>query len=273
MALSPPSSVTAAHWRHLERVRAAMATRIEAMWRATGFEAAPITETVQMVLAGQKAIVATTDADLAAMGNLTTGTNGRPAGLQADRLIGRHARNGVFLEDVYARPVTVARKSGFDRGLQHLRSAIYMDAQLAQRRAANAIVESDTRIVGWRRQVNPGAGKVCGLCVAASTRRYSVQALLPLHPMCRCSVYPIYDTDPIRSANYIDRERLNEVYARTNGSTDRSALGAIRFTADDLPPGIDSEAIAKLGPRVAWHSEYGPYLTGARHDSSFAVSP
>ena len=269
--LSPSPEITAAHWRRLERIRVATAANIEALWRRTGFDSPDIDRTVQTVLAGQRAIVAATDADLAAMTAITTNTTASPVGLNAERLIGRHARNGVFLEDVYARPSTVARQSGFERGIQHLRQAIYMDAQLAQRRAANAVVEADTRIVGWRRQVNPGAGKVCGLCVAASTRRYSRQNLLPLHPMCRCSVYAIYDSDPVRSASYIDRERLNEVYARTGGSTDRSALGAIRFTADDLPVGIDSKAIAELGPRVAWHAEIGEYLTGARHDSAFTV--
>lgn len=269
--LSPSPELTALHWRRLERIRVATAARVEALWRRTGFDSPDIELTIQTVLQGQRAIVAATDADLAAMTSITTNTKASPVGLDADRLIGRHARNGVFLEDVYARPATVARQSGFERGIAHLRQSIYMDAQLAQRRAANAVVEADTRVVGWRRQVNPGAGKVCGLCVAASTRRYSRQELLPIHPMCRCSVYPIYDSDLVRSANYLDRERLDAVYAQSNGKTDRSTLGAIRFDAADLPAGIDSEAIAQLGPRVAWHPEYGEYLTGARHDTSFTV--
>jgi hypothetical protein len=95
---------------------------------------------------------------------------------------------------------------------------------------------------------------------------YGKQELLPLHPMCRCTVVAVYSSDPIRG-QIIDRERLAEVYARTDGDTSRAALGRIRISADDLPAGVDSEAIAALGPRVEWHPEWGEFLTGSRHDS------
>lgn len=269
--LTPSSRFTDAHWRRLEKIRTGMTNAVLQQWRTTGFDSPDIDRTVKLVLAGQRAMVLATDADLSAIAGLLTNTPTAPIGLDPDRLIGRHARNGVYLEDVYARPAAVARRSGFDAGVQYLRQAINLDSQVAQRRAANALTEADERVIGWRRQVNPGAGKVCGLCVAASAQMYRKQDLLPLHPMCRCSVYSVLTSNPVRNANYIDRERLDEVYARSGGATDRSTLGAIRFTADELPAGIDTEAINDLGARVAWHPEIGEYLTGHRHDTQFAV--
>lgn len=271
MSLRPSRSLTAAHWRRLQRIREVMAATVITQWRREGFGNADVDATVRTILTAQRAIVRATEADMAVMVGLATGTQITTAGIDADALIGRAARNGTLLEEVYTRPKVVARNSGFDAGLTYLRQAINLDSQMAQRRAANAVVEADTRIVGWRRQVNPGSGGTCGLCVAASTQLYRKQSLMAIHPMCRCSVYPVMASDPLRSASYIDRERLDEVYTRSGGATDRSSLGAIRFSAEDLPPGIDSEAISALGARVAYHPEWGEYLTGANHASSFTV--
>jgi hypothetical protein len=265
--LRPSPDLVAAHWRRLEAIRAAAVAAVVAQWRTDGVENVDIDATVSTMLAAQTATVTATDAGMALMAGLTTGTPVQPIGLDAGRLIGANARNGVALEQVYGRTLGAARRDGFDRGLEYLRRQIVMDTQLAQRRAANAVVEADRRVVGWRRQINPApGGKTCGFCVAASTRMYGKRDLLPLHPMCRCSVVAVYSSDPIRG-QVIDRERLNAVYARSDGRTDRAGLGRIRFTADDLPAGVDSEAIAALGPRVEWHPEWGPTLTGDRHDS------
>ena len=264
--IRPSRSLTEAHWRRLTAIRARLTDTIVADWRRTGFDDADVPATVERVLNGQRAIVAAVDADLAAITAVTTRTRSDPIGVNPEPLIGRTARNGVLLEEIYSRPRVAARRSGFDQGIQYLRHAINVDSQLAQRRAAHAIVIADRRIVGWRRQVNPGGGSTCGLCVAAASNTYGKQDLLPIHPMCRCSVYPVYATDPV-SGSVLDRDRLQAVYDRSEGRTSR--LGPIRFTADELPAGVDSEAIRALGPRVAWHPEIGEYLTGARHDTSF----
>ena len=270
-ATTPPERLRRAHWAHLERLRTRSTTAIVAMWRRQGFDAADIDVTVQMVLASQRAIVAATDAGLALQAAAATGTTSRPIGLNPEPLIGRVARNGVSLEEVYSRPRVVARQDGFDRGVAYLRATIALDGQLAQRRAAHAVTVADRRVVGWRRQVNPvPGGQTCGLCIAASTQTYRKENLLPLHSHCRCTVYGVYSTDPV-GMDPIDRERLDAVYARTDGMPDRSALGKVRLSPEELPGGIDPASVVELAPRVDWHSELGELLTGARHDSTFTL--
>ena len=271
MPLRPNNTLTVAHWRRLEAIRTAAVASVSAQWQRSTVDTISLDETVARVLAAQRATVAATDADISLMAGITTRTATTPIGLNSDRLIGARARGGVSLETVYARSRKVVRESGFEQGLVHLRTAIALDTQLAQRHAAAAMVQADNRVVGWRRQVNPVAGgKTCGLCVAASTQTYHKQHLLPIHPACRCTVYPVMSSDPIRGA-VIDRERLDAVYAAAGEDRSRSGLGKVRFSPDDLPAGIDSTAITELGPRVAWHPEIGEFLTGTRHDSSFSV--
>lgn len=260
------------NWARNERIRQRTIERVLREWRSRRLDDRTVDRTVEIVLSSQRAIVAQTDAYVSTSAALATGTTPQPLGLTAGPLIGRAGRGGRFLEDVYGGIVTTAREDSFQRGVALARKAITTDAQLAHRNAVQARLGVDRRVVGWKRQINPvGGGETCGLCVAASTQRYSRQALLPLHPMCRCSVVPIYSTDPLPDSGPFDRARLDEVYARA-GSTSREDLGRVRFSAEDLPPGIDSDAIAALEPRVALHPEFGLYLTGNRHDTVFSLT-
>lgn len=272
MADTPPRLV-AAQWAALERIRARTAAVAVAQWAAAGSDL-PLEAVVATVLAGQRAIVAQTDGGLSLAAGVATGTELGPLGIEADRLIGAKARNGTSLETTYSRSAKVARQDGFQRGVAHLRQNICMDTQLAQRGAANAHAEADRRVTAWRRQTNQVAGgKTCGFCIAASTRVYHRGNLLPLHHFCRCSVVEIY-VDSFQG-NVLDRDRLNAVYARTGHDASRQALGRIRMDPADIPPGVDVEtvkAIEELAPTIRMDAELGPYLDGARHDSSFVLA-
>ena len=64
----------------------------------------------------------------------------------------------------------------------------------------------------------------CALCVVASTQRYHVKDLLPIHPGCDCSVSPL--PPGMGMDQVIDEELLEAVHdavARATGASDRGA--------------------------------------------------
>ena len=84
-------------------------------------------------------------------------------------------------------------------GKDRLDSLVSTDLQRAKTHTAQRALK-DARIVGYRR-VLEGAYS-CGLCVIASTQRYHVAKLMPIHPGCDCDVAPIMgDHDPGRLLN------------------------------------------------------------------------
>jgi len=257
------------HWGRLDRIRERTIRQVLAAWRVSPDPAAAIVR----VLAMQSAVIDQTDAYISTAAALATGTTGRPLGIDPGPLIGRHGRNNArFLEDVYGPAANRFQQDGFAAGVSRLRQAIITDAQLAQRNAVAARVQADRRIVGYKRQINPVAGgQTCGLCIAASTQLYKRQALLPIHPMCRCSVVPIFSTDPVPASGPFDRDALQSVYDRA-GQTGAEDLRNVRFNFDQLPATVDGDAIRALDPRVTLHPEFGLYLTGARHDSAFSLT-
>ena len=268
MAATPPRRLIVAEWRRIELIRNRLTRIVFTSTARTGLDGLNPETVTQQVLAGQRTVVRSVDVSLAAMAAVTVpGAPAAPVGLDAEQLIGARARNGTPLEEVYSRPGKIAREDGFEAGVAYLRQAIATDVQLAQRYAANAIVETDRRIVRWRRQTNPvPGGETCGLCVVAATQTYRKSDLQPIHYMCRCTVYPVYSTQRVDTT--YDRDALSAVYDRSDGATDRNSLGRIRFSADDLPPGLSADALVELEPRVVSHPELGPFLTGRRHDTA-----
>jgi hypothetical protein len=217
------------------------------------------------VLAGQRAAVASTDAYLAAAASSAMGSPQSVIGLNADRLIGARARNGTSLEHVYARASYVGRNEGFDRGISYLRQQVTTDFQLAHRLAAHAGMSSDTSIIGYRRVT--GGGKVCALCIAASTRHYSRGDLQPIHRSCGCTVQPVHGSGKSRQ---VDRGQLSAIYGGAGG-TDARSLGRLQIDTSRLPAGVNADAITALNVRVIGDSELGPLLDADRHDLTFAL--
>lgn len=270
MAVSAPPRLLAAQWRAAERQRQAVIARALNLWAQAGYAAEAIQPTVALVLDGQALVVAQTDAALSLAAGLATGTDTSPIGLDPAPFIGRAGRNGTALETAYGRTLRVAGEDGPARAASYLTQVVRTDLQIAQRGAALAHNLADRRVVGWRRQTSPG-GKTCGLCVAASTRIYRRGDLLAIHRHCRCTVYELYSSDPIRG-DLLDMERLQAVYADAGGLTDARTLGALQYADHELPPGIDTDAIRKLNVRVVNDPELGPLLDGDRHDTSFDIA-
>ncbi len=76
------------------------------------------------------------------------------------------------------------------------------------------------RPAGWRRVLQGESS--CALCVLASTHRYTIADLNPIHPHCDCTVEPIYGRDEVRAADDAMLERVHQAAAELTGQTDRS---------------------------------------------------
>lgn len=170
-----------------------------------------LSQVLPQVEAAQRQSVALMDAYLAAQ-------MGRPAlGIDPEPLMGANVRNGTSPEEVYRRPfVTFWSALGdhtFDEalqfGLDRATSTAGMDAQLSMRGAASAIGERDTAIQGFERVPD---GDACELCLIASTQRYHVEDLMPIHNNCGCSVQAL--DGAAAASGVINRDLYRELKAR-----------------------------------------------------------
>lgn len=211
-----PTPLARATYRRLARTRDETIRRLVRLVGDGRLGSVPVEQVVQLVLAGQRAIVLGTDAALSYSAGVATGTSTAPLGLDPEQLIGRRARPpmvdraartrigranpspavrmwGPPLEQIYSAVWQTLETSGVDAAQSHLEQLVRLDLQMAHREAAHAHMQADKRVVGWRRQVNPSAGGTCGLCLVASTRVYRRINKLQIHRGCNCSVHAVYD--------------------------------------------------------------------------------
>lgn len=136
-------------------------------------------------------------------------------------------RRGITADRVYRRPFVTTRAAlgeglslpeAVRRGVIRLEQVAESDMQQTHAEASRAAMRNlpdNARPLGWRR-VLVGTEN-CALCVVASTQRYTVEDLNPLHANCDCRVEPIFgDTD----APVVDRARLDQVNAAIAEITD-----------------------------------------------------
>lgn len=105
----------------------------------------------------------------------------------------------------------------------------------------------DGLITGYRRVLHPELTTEgdCGLCIAASTRIYHVEHLLPMHPGCHCTPMGITeDHDPGGAINDADLARFyrDAGAGRTGGYAN------------------NAENLRKTRYRIDEHGEFGPVL-------------
>lgn len=124
-------------------------------------------------------------------------------------------------------------------------------------------------ILGYRRVLHPelaDSGQSCGLCVAAATRLYRTDELLPIHRGCHCETLPVTRfNDPGLDLNQDDLARLYEAA----GSTSAADLSSIRlqtFVSGELGP-----VLTRAGKKVAaGETRKKRELSG--RDSKYSVS-
>lgn len=260
-----------AYRQELARLDRAAFAQLLALWAAGNPDTFPA-EAAPVVLAMQRRGVELTDAYLALVAGAATGTTTSPIGLDPDPYIGRHARRGAFVEEVYARPWhqfvrdaqdalgrSLSTGDAVDLFLRgdhpavraataRLEQTVATDLQLATRYAQVAQMTADRRIAGYRRVLGPGRN--CGLCVVASTRRYHVAELQPIHPHCRCTVEPITQDIPA-GTQVVDRDRLAAVNERiAGGNYTRSAYGKLRVDGDQLPSDVTGVEVIDQHPEI-----------------------
>ena len=172
-------------------------------------------------------------------------------------------RGGADPLEVYRRPGITARAKlaagrPFGEAMAAARAraenAAATDVALAHREAARHGMGADPRVVGYRRVLT---GASCRLCATASTQRYHVDRLMPLHGHCDCRVVPIVgDQDPGQVINHRTLDQLQQAgpdYWRAQGYVDT-----------DGKPVDPTEIGTVTETAVHEHGELGPMLTDAR---------
>lgn len=102
-------------------------------------------------------------------------------------------------------------------------------------------------VVGYRRVVHPElseSGQSCGLCIVASTMRYTKRDLMPIHSGCNCETAEIYSVNgqEFDPGHQINMEDLGVFYSEAGGSTHGWDLKKQKY-------------------EIINHPEYGPTLT------------
>jgi len=228
-------------------------------WRREDVEAFA-DQALPAVRASQQTLAALCAVYVAAQASEQLGYEVPPPGIpDADAV---DLRQGVTPEEVYRRPFAtvythLARGEPIDAAVEHGRARLaeIVEADLQQCyahavQAAIASVEVDPgdRASFWRRTL---VGETnCALCVIASTQRYRVEDLNPIHPGCDCRVDPVFGPDP---GQVIEPDLLEQVHAAVEALTGASDRGG---RATDY-----RQLMVTMTPE---HGELGPMLVRPR---------
>ena len=214
--------------------------------------AAFVEQVLPTVLAAQAQMGQVTDAYLSAMLADMLGTSTAAAGVELPE-----ALRGVDPAEVYTRPFVTtwtalgkgkAYVQAVNEGRTRLLSITETDLQLARTHAAQQSMQRGGARFFRRRLTG---SKNCGLCVLASTQRYRVENLMPIHPGCDCKVEPLAGSkDP---GHVIDEATLREAHAAV-------AKGVGQSDAGGRAPDYRDVIITRE------HGEYGPLLAVKRHE-------
>ncbi|EME14801.1 hypothetical protein [Rhodococcus triatomae] len=167
-----------------------------------------LTEILPTVLAGRRQIAALTDAYLAERLSVSLARTVLPQGV-----IDTAALRGIDPAEEYTRP-TVSTRTALSQdatveqavaaGVHRLVDLVATDMQLAKTHQAKAVLSRTRGVQGYRRVLN--GSENCALCLIASTQRYSVGSLMPIHPGCDCGIAEIVsDADMAGSDELLER--------------------------------------------------------------------
>lgn len=160
---------------------------------------------------------------------------------------------GVDPDEVYRRPaVTVYSElsegkllaDAVKAGGLRLAQLIGMDMQMAKVRQFRASGEA-AGFGGFRRNLT--GRENCAMCVIASTQRYHIGDLMPIHPGCDCGVVPLKADEQVPQV--IDEALLESTHSHVadlTGIADRSGR------APDYRKLIVTQDHGEYGPTLAW---------------------
>lgn len=210
------------------------------------------------VSGGQIATASLTDAYLSRMASYQLSREVTGAGVPT--LMGRTLRRGVKdHREVYERVAAEYRRGiasgigsqqALSQALGRARVMASTDLGLAHQRQAKRVMDARRELRYFRRVIRPEASKsgTCGLCAAASDRKYWRGDLLPIHARCKCLVIPVTAaTDP---GSQLNEETLGELY-EAGGSTYARDLKRTRVVVEEhgeLGPQLRVEGQHFRGP-------------------------
>lgn len=96
------------------------------------------------------------------------------------------------------------------------------------------------KVKGFRRVIHPElakSGQSCGLCIVASTMRYTRRELLPIHAGCNCETVEIYSIKGVEfdPGQQINMEDLSVFYREAGNSTHGWDLKKSQYEVIDHP--------------------------------------
>lgn len=271
MAQLQPDQLIVSHQQAVLAIRARIETFVKVVWAGLGsYRDADIDRLIRIVVpriqAGQLQVAQLTDAYLSRLA-------GRAArGVDPRDVTGTAVRGGADPAEVYRRPAATTYtalaegknyNTAIDLGLARLVSIAATDLQLAMRLQEQ---RSMAGLFPYYRRVITGRG--CALCAIASTQRYHVGDLKPIHPGCHCTVAPgLANGDPGQVLNSGRLESIHDsVLEQLGQRSDRGArdLGIGKTDAQGRPLSDYTELIVthehgEYGPTLAWR---GDHFTG-----------
>ena len=256
----------AAYHREHVHVRDTIDAHIQRLWRSLpDYRDESISRfaatTATVVTAGQRRVGTITDAYLTRRQVLFAGERPPSGSVPLDALDDEAIR-GVPATEVYGRTgpeVWRALEAGkplsdaVEAGLTRARKMAATDLQLAMTHSAQH--SAKRRGVKWYRR-ELASSNPCGLCVVASTQRYHVGTLMPIHPACHCEVAEEYSAgDPGR---VIDPDRLAHAHDAIRERFGAWDAGSREIDADNP---VTGEALKYQDVLfVHEHGELGPVL-------------
>jgi len=138
------------------------------------------------------------------------------------------------------------------------------DVAMATRQAAQDAMKKAPRgsITGYRRVLHPELSTTgsCGLCVAASDRKYKIAELMPIHNLCKCEVVPIYGKDD--PGSQINDEDLAVLYEQAGDSTHGHDLKGQKYEVFNHP---DLGPVLRNPKHKKTHIQFSPREASASH--------
>jgi hypothetical protein len=205
-----------------------------------------VKQAVPLVEGSQRGLAALTAAFVAAQAGEALGTVFAAPGVPDGEAV--NLRRDIDADAVYQRPFATVYNAlskgrpltaAVELGRVRLEEVAEMDLQQTYAHATRAALQGlpeSARPRFWRRMLS--GLENCGLCVIASTQRYTIGELNPIHPGCDCYVLAVFGRDP---GQVIAPGLLEQVHAAVKDLTGKEDRGGRAPDYRDLMVSMSAE--------------------------------